>query len=58
MIEARAAGKELPKPKKVARPSRVVNLMDVLAQSLEQSKKRRTASPDKPAPKRRKKTAA
>jgi DNA end-binding protein Ku len=58
MIEARAAGKELPKPKKAPRPSKVVNLMDVLAQSLEQSKKRRTASQDKPAPKRRKKTAA
>lgn len=58
MIEARAAGKELPKPKKVSRPSKVVNLMDVLAQSLEESKKRRTASQDKPAPKRKKKTAA
>ncbi len=58
MIEARAAGKELPKPKKATRPSKVVNLMDVLAQSLEQSKKRRSASQDKPAPKRRKKTAA
>lgn len=58
MIEARAAGKELPKPKKVSKPSKVVNLMDVLAQSLEQSKKRRTASQDKPAPKRKKKTAA
>src|SRR5215469_4063459 len=32
MIEARAAGKELPKPKKVSKPSKVVNLMDVLAQ--------------------------
>jgi DNA end-binding protein Ku len=58
MIDARANGKELPKAKKVARPSKVVNLMDVLAQSLEQSKKRRSASQDKPAPKRRKKTAA
>jgi DNA end-binding protein Ku len=65
MIEARAAGKELPKAAKKA-PSRgkVVNLMDVLAQSLEESKKRRAgsngraASQDKPAPKRRKKTAA
>ncbi|HUA09337.1 MAG TPA: Ku protein [Candidatus Acidoferrales bacterium] len=42
MIEARAQGKELPKPKKAAAPrSKVVNLMDVLAQSLEESKKRR-----------------
>ncbi|HVA33231.1 MAG TPA: Ku protein [Candidatus Baltobacteraceae bacterium] len=58
MIEARAAGKELPKPKKAAPRAKVVNLMDVLAQSLEESKKRRTASQDKPATKRRKKTAA
>jgi len=65
MIEARAAGKELPKvaAKKPAR-GKVVNLMDVLAQSLEESKKRRAASngraasQDKPAPKRRKKSAA
>ncbi|MBV8374587.1 MAG: Ku protein [Candidatus Eremiobacteraeota bacterium] len=58
MIDARVNGKELPKPKKAPRPAKVVNLMDVLAQSLEQSKKRREASQDKPAPKRRKKTAA
>jgi DNA end-binding protein Ku len=58
MIDARANGKELPKAKKVPRPAKVVNLMDVLAQSLEQSKQRRSASQDKPAPKRRKKTAA
>jgi DNA end-binding protein Ku len=68
MIEARAQGKELPKPKKAAAPrSKVVNLMDVLAQSLEESKKRRAgnghaASNDKPAKKptttRRKKSAA
>jgi DNA end-binding protein Ku len=58
MIDARANGKELPKARKAPRPAKVVNLMDVLAQSLEQSKKRRTASQDKPAPKRRKKTAA
>jgi DNA end-binding protein Ku len=68
MIEARAQGKELPKPKKAAAPrSKVVNLMDVLAQSLEESKKRRSgnghaASNDKPAKKptttRRKKSAA
>ncbi len=43
MIEARAQGKELPKPKKAAAPrAKVVNLMDVLAQSLEESKKRRS----------------
>jgi DNA end-binding protein Ku len=68
MIEARAQGKELPKPKKAAAPkSKVVNLMDVLAQSLEESKKRRAgnghaASNDKPAKKaattKRKKSAA
>ncbi|MGD0967853.1 MAG: Ku protein [Candidatus Aquilonibacter sp.] len=68
MIEARAAGKELPKAKKAAAPrSKVVNLMDVLAQSLEESKKRRAgngraASNDKPEKKptttRRKKSAA
>ncbi len=69
MIEARAQGKELPKAKKTAAPrSKVVNLMDVLAQSLEESKKRRAssnghaASNDKPEKKptttRRKKSAA
>jgi DNA end-binding protein Ku len=68
MIEARAQGKELPKPKKAAAPrSKVVNLMDVLAQSLEESKKRRAGngsapSNDKPVKKptttRRKKSAA
>jgi DNA end-binding protein Ku len=58
MIDARVNGKELPKAKKAPRPAKVVNLMDVLAQSLEQSKKRAAASQDKPAPKRRKKTAA
>jgi len=41
MIEARAAGKELPKPKKAPARPKVVNLMDVLQQSLEQSKKQR-----------------
>jgi DNA end-binding protein Ku len=44
MIEARAAGKELPKAKKAPARSKVVNLMDVLAKSLEESKKRRTAA--------------
>jgi DNA end-binding protein Ku len=58
MIEARAEGKELPKAKKAPVRSKVVNLMDVLAQSLEESKKRRGAGGEKPAAKRRKKTAA
>ena len=59
MIEARAAGKELPKPKKAPLRSKVVNLMDVLAQSLEASKKRRTGDNGKATTtKRRKKTAA
>ena len=58
MIDARAAGKELPKPKKAPVRAKVVNLMDVLAQSLEESKKRRGAAAEKPAAKRRKKTAA
>ena len=63
MIEARAAGKELPTPKKAPTRSKVVNLMDVLAQSLEESKKRRAgngrAENGKAATaKRRKKTAA
>ena len=44
MIEARAAGKELPKAKKAPARSKVVNLMDVLAQSLEESKKRRSGA--------------
>lgn len=59
MIEARAAGKELPKAKKAPARAKVVNLMDVLAQSLEESKKRRTGNGEKAATtKRRKKTAA
>jgi len=59
MIEARAAGKELPKAKKAPARSKVVNLMDVLAQSLEESKKRRSSENGKAATtKRRKKTAA
>src|SRR5579871_3585719 len=59
MIEARAAGKELPKPKKAPTRAKVVNLMDVLAQSLEESKKRRAGGDGKAtATKRRKKTAA
>ncbi|MBV9334175.1 MAG: Ku protein [Candidatus Eremiobacteraeota bacterium] len=58
MIEARAAGKELPKPKKAPTRAKVVNLMDVLAQSLEESKKRRADANGKATTKRRKKTAA
>ena len=64
MIDARAKGQELPKAKKAAPRAKVVNLMDVLAASLEESKKRRassngrSASQDKPGTKRRKKTAA
>ncbi len=66
MIEARAQGKELPKAKKAPARAKVVNLMDVLAQSLEESKKRRasngrSASSEKPEKKtthRRKKSAA
>ncbi|MGA8474849.1 MAG: Ku protein [Candidatus Cybelea sp.] len=58
MIEARAAGKELPKAKKAPARAKVVNLMDVLAQSLEESKKRRGAGAEKPATRRRKTTAA
>ena len=62
MIEARAAGKELPKPKKAPARAKVVNLMDVLAQSVEASKKQRGArtaasekrAAHKAAPKRRK----
>jgi DNA end-binding protein Ku len=53
MIEARAAGKEVPAPKKAPARPKVVNLMDVLAQSLEESKKqragRKTAEPAKRA---------
>ncbi|MFY9779219.1 MAG: Ku protein [Candidatus Baltobacteraceae bacterium] len=42
MIEARAAGKEAPKTKGKAAPrSNVVNLMDVLQKSLEESRKQR-----------------
>ena len=70
MIEARAAGKELPAPKKAPARSKVVNLMDVLQQSLQESKKARTqraahapkraahrASPSGTAGKRKKKSA-
>src|SRR5476649_2717507 len=45
MIEARAAGKEIPEePVKRVATSNVVNLMDVLQRSLEQSSKRRGAA--------------
>src|ERR1700733_8520870 len=49
MIEARAAGKEIPTPKKAPARSKVVNLMDVLAQSLEASKSRRAGTNGKAA---------
>lgn len=42
MIDARAAGKELPKAKKAPARAKVVNLMDVLAASLEANKKRKS----------------
>ncbi|MDQ6826049.1 MAG: Ku protein [Candidatus Eremiobacteraeota bacterium] len=63
MIEARAAGKEVPKAKTKAPPrSSVVNLMDVLQQSLEETKKHRTAktasADNAAAGKRRKRKAA
>ncbi|MDQ2866669.1 MAG: Ku protein [Candidatus Eremiobacteraeota bacterium] len=67
MIDARVQGKELPQAKKAPARSKVVNLMDVLAQSLEESKARRgsngrSASSEKPQKKtaahRRKKSAA
>ena len=59
MIDARANGKELPKAKKAPARGKVVNLMDVLAQSLEESKKRRAGENGKAATtKRRKRTAA
>jgi DNA end-binding protein Ku len=51
MIEARAAGKEVPRPKKAPARAKVVNLMDVLQQSLEESKKQREGRTAK-APKR------
>ncbi len=47
MIDARAAGKELPKAKKAPARSKVVNLMDVLAASLEANKKKKTDKKEK-----------
>ncbi len=63
MIEARAAGKDMPKAaSKAPARSSVVNLMDVLQQSLEQTKKHRTAqaapASSAAAPKRRRRKAA
>jgi DNA end-binding protein Ku len=61
MIEARAAGKELPKAPKAAPRAKVVNLMDVLQQSLEETKKHRApaaASAKKATAARRKRKAA
>ncbi len=68
MIDARVNGKELPEPKKAPARSKVVNLMDVLAKSLEESKKRRAGASSEDADEaererparggRRKKTAA
>ncbi|MBD5636127.1 MAG: Ku protein, partial [Candidatus Eremiobacteraeota bacterium] len=74
MIEARAAGKETPEAETPApKASNVVNLMDVLQRSLEESKKSRGAAPkpkgagaaaksdeaeSKPKKARRKKSAA
>ncbi|MDQ2679535.1 MAG: Ku protein [Candidatus Eremiobacteraeota bacterium] len=60
MIEARAEGKELPaQPAKAPARSKVVNLMDVLAASLEETKKHRAdREATKAASKRRKSTAA
>ena len=49
MIEARAQGKELPKAPKAPARTKVVNLMDVLAQSLEESKAKRAAHGARPA---------
>ncbi|MDP9017280.1 MAG: Ku protein, partial [Candidatus Eremiobacteraeota bacterium] len=51
MIEARAAGKELPKAKKSAPRATVVNLMDVLQQSLDETKKHRATREAAPAKK-------
>lgn len=63
MIELRAQGKEIPEPKTPSAPrSKLVNLMDVLAQSLEESKKRRangrSTSNEKPAKTTKKKSVA
>ncbi len=60
MIQARAEGKELPaQPAKAPARSKVVNLMDVLAASLEETKKHReNREATKSASKRRKRTAA
>jgi DNA end-binding protein Ku len=58
MIEARAQGKEVPKAPKVAAPrNKIVNLMDVLAQSLEESKKRRASATNEKKAQPRKKVS-
>ncbi len=62
MIDARANGREIGKAPKAPTRAKVVNLMDVLAQSLEENKKQRSGGKEHtnaaPATKRRKKTAA
>ena len=60
MIDARVNGRELPVAKKSPARSKVVDLMDVLAQSLEASKKRRAAhgGEKKAAASKRRKTEA
>jgi len=60
MIEARSKGKELPKAKTSKPRATVVNLMDVLQASLDETKKHREASGTrkKTATTRRKRTAA
>ena len=62
MIDARANGREISQAPKAPARAKVVNLMDVLAQSLEENKKQRSGGKEQtnaaPATKRRKKTAA
>ncbi|MHB8146223.1 MAG: non-homologous end joining protein Ku [Vulcanimicrobiaceae bacterium] len=62
MIDARAHGREISKAPKAPARAKVVNLMDVLAQSLEENKKQRSGTGEQtnaaPAAKRRKRTAA
>jgi len=55
MIEARAKGKPQKRAaKKVAAPSNVVNLMDVLQRSLQERKGRAVKAPPKPVAKKTK----
>ena len=62
MIDARAHGREIGKAPKAPARAKVVNLMDVLAQSLVENKKQRSGRKEQtnaaPATKRRKKAAA